>query len=701
MRHTPLTAAIAALLVSPLPVLAAPAAEEAASASTLEEVIVTAQRREEKLQEVPVAVTAFSAKAIEDAGIRSTADFIALTPNVSFDQSFTVGNSFVTIRGVEQINNADSPVAIVVDGVPQGNQKQFRMQLFDVERIEVLKGPQGALYGRNAIGGAINIITRAPTNEFEGWLRVGTGSGAAKNGTLVLSGPLVDDRLLFRVSADYRSSDGLITNPYLDEKVDFYKGKDFRGRLTWHASDSVDVDLRYSYSDDKGGSTYDVAIPPTTVDPSNVQDMPPIADILGHSQRRTDDAAFKLDWQVGGGTFTWITGYTDLREKYYGSLGFCNPVDCPGGLFGFLGSVDQAQNLDVKLLSQEARFASAADQPVRWIAGGYYLDTKRDLLTSAHLIDLGNFEFVHNDEHNDNTAYAGFGQLDWDILDRTTLGVSLRYDKDQREQTDKGTGTKRKISFDAWQPKATLSYKFTDAQLGYLTYSQGFRSGGFNGIGQLDPFKSEVLVNYEAGYKSTWLDKRVTFNVSAFLQHDRDFQFFYVDLNAGGAQVIANLSRVEMQGLEADLQAMVAPGWQVYAALGLLDSKIKEYDQSLTVPAEIDNKTPKTVPVKFNLGTQYDWSVGAGLRMGVRVDYEHRGKKYWHTDNVDVMDPVDLLSARLSLSGEQWELAVSGRNLLDKYYFEDFNSIPFTGLDKYIGWPTQPRSWSAEFRYNF
>jgi iron complex outermembrane receptor protein len=145
----------------------------------LEVVVVTAQRREQELQDVPVSVTAFSETAINDAGIKNTADFMALTPNVSFDQSFTVGNSYVTMRGVEQINNADSPVAIVVDGVPQGNQKQLKMDLYDIERIEVLRGPQGALYGRNA-SRAINIITKQPTNEFSGFAALGGGSGSGR-----------------------------------------------------------------------------------------------------------------------------------------------------------------------------------------------------------------------------------------------------------------------------------------------------------------------------------------------------------------------------------------------------------------------------------------------------------------------------------------------------------------------------------------
>jgi len=143
----------------------------------LEEVVVTAQRREQSLQDVPIQVAAFSGQAIQDAGISTTEDFINLVPNVGLDDSFTYLNTFVTVRGVAQINNADSPVAIVIDGVPQNNQKQFKMNLFDVERIEVLKGPQGALYGRNAIGGAINIITRAPGEELNAFGQVRYGEG--------------------------------------------------------------------------------------------------------------------------------------------------------------------------------------------------------------------------------------------------------------------------------------------------------------------------------------------------------------------------------------------------------------------------------------------------------------------------------------------------------------------------------------------
>lgn len=693
-------ALLLAVTIYSLPLAYSHAADAPSSADRLEEVVVTAQRREEKLQDVPVSVTAFSETAIKEVGIRNTADVMALAPNVSFDQSFTVGNSFITMRGIEQINNADPPVAVVVDGVPEGSQKQLKMELFDVERIEVVEGPQGALYGRDAIGGAINIITKQPTNQFTGFAQIGGGQGNEREGVFAASGPIIPDQLLFRVSGEYKSFDGQIENSYLNEKVDFYTAKDFRAKLLWLAADDLKVDLRFSHTDNFGGATYDVAIPNTVADPSNVQSIDPHADILGKSELQSEEGTLKADWALKPGTLTWITGWTKLNEMYYGSLGFCNPVDCPGGFFG-LGSLDQHQDLDVRLTSHELRFTSDEKQPVRYIVGAYYLSTHRYLLTTAHLLDVpGQPAIVDSNEYDDNTAYAGFAQIDWDIAAATTLDVSGRYDEDRRNQTDQGTGGQRSRSFDAFQPKLTLSQKFDPNQLGYFTYSTGFRSGGFNGIGQLDPFKKELLRNIELGYKSTWLDQRLTFNLAAFLERDTDFQFFYVDLAAGGAQVIANLSSVQIKGGEMEAQMVLTPGWTAYMNLGLLDPSIRAFNTNLGVPASIGNKTPKTVPEKINVGTRKEWTFD-GYKTAVRIDLEHRGRKYWDTSNVDVMNALNLLSVRISLQKGPWELAVSGRNLLNKYYFEDFNARTFSGLPNNIGWPAQPRWVGATLRYDF
>jgi len=665
----------------------------------LEEIVVTAEARAENLQDVPVAVTAFSAQDIADAGIESTADFIALTPNVSFDDSFTVGNSFVAIRGVTQINNADSPVAIVVDGVPQNNQKQFKMDLFDIERIEVLKGPQGALYGRNAIGGAVNIVTKAPTDDFEGFVTVGAGNGSSSKIQAGISGPAAEDKVYFRLSASYRDFDGLIDNQFLGTEVDFEESTDFRGKLLVNATDELKLDFRLATSKLEGGAVYDSAFFDNTGPNNTNQERLPVTDILGTSERNIDEATFKLDWATDAGTLMYIAGYTDIEEDYFGDLDFCNPVDCPAGFFGF-GQVDQLQDLDVELISHELRWTSPDEQRLRWAAGAFLIDTDRSLSTVATLVDLGNVPIVASTEENDNSAYAVFAQFEYDLSEALELSASIRYDEDEREQTDAATGDSRSVTYDATQPKVTLTWTPAENRLWYFTYASGFRSGGFNGIGGRE-FADENVDNIEIGFKSRWMNDRLLLNAAAYRADSEDFQFFFVDVNAGGAQVIDNLDEVALEGLEVEVEALITPDWSVFGALGLQDSDIEAIDPDLPVPASIGNRTPKTTESTLNLGTQFRFPVSNALDGMVRLDYERRGDRYWHPDNVDVMDPVSLLNARIRIGTEKWDLTLWGRNLTDEFYYEDFNAQPFSGLPWNIGFATRPRTYGIEFRYDF
>jgi iron complex outermembrane recepter protein len=676
--------------------------QQASEQVALEEIVVTAQRREQNLQDVPVAVTAVTSRDIEARGIESTRDILPLTPNVTYDESFTVGNSFVSVRGVAQINNADSPVAIVVDGVPQNNQKQLRMELFDIERIEVLKGPQGALYGRNAIGGAVNIVTKAPSNALDGWVEAGVGSGNLRSISGAVSGPVVEDRLLFRLTGAYKDTDGNIDNTYLGKEVDFLESKDVRARFLVLPSDAVTIDVRASYSNLDGGAVMDASMDPAQADNANRRVLPH-SDILGASEREIKDAAIKIDWRTGAGTFTSISGYTDLSESYYGDLDFCNPVQCPSGIFGLGPQADQRQILDVELLSQELRFTSPDDRALRWIAGAFYINTQRDLQTVGNLLvpSLPPIPLVDSIESNDNDAFSVFAQADYDFTPRTTLGVSLRYDEDRREQTDAGDVARptRKATFDEVQPRVVLSHKLTDEQLAYASYATGFRSGGFNGIGGR-LFEPETLRNFELGYKSTWLDDRLRLNAAVFQSRSDDYQFFYIDFNAGGAQVIDNLKEVEFVGGEIEWQAQVTRAWQVYGSVGLLDSDIRDFDPTLTVPTQRGNRTPKTQKSSIALGTQIEFPLGA-LNARVRIDYDRWGKRYWHPDNIDVRNPVDMLDLRVSVGNEHWTLSAWGRNLLDEFYWQDFNSVRFGAPGVDLGSAAQPKTYGLDFRYHF
>ncbi|MFV3128904.1 TonB-dependent receptor [Niveispirillum sp. KHB5.9] len=659
----------------------------------LEEIIVTAQKRAEKLQEVPVSVTAFSAGMVEDAGIKTAEDFLSLTPNIRMVQSFTVGNSFVTVRGISQINNNDPSVAVVVDGVPQANQKQLSQQFFDIERIEVLKGPQGALYGRNSIGGAINIITRQPKDRMEGSAELGYGNGDSWSATAAIGGPVVKDKLLFRAAASYQDSDGLITNSFLDRKADFYQDKTGRLQGTWLAAEDISVDARASLSRTEGGAVLYSQFGTTGL--SNATHIKPTENVLGESQRDMDDLSLKVDWDFGAATLTAITAYSTVKESYRGDLDFSSAR--------VLG---QGQDLDVDMLSQEVRLTSPNDQPFRWIGGAYYLHTDRALRTTVFLDNNGTIAgftplVVFGDETNDNDAYAVFGQGAFDVTQKLELSAALRYDSDQRQQTDLlRNNAVREKTFRKWQPKFTAKYQWTDAVMSYATFSTGFRSGGFNAP-TVNPaiFAKETTTNYEAGFKATMADGRVVLNGSAFRTKLRNAQIFKVDLTAG-AQIIDNIRRATLTGLELELQARLALGWDLFGGLGITDSEIRDFDGTA---AYRGNQLPSNTKATLNVGSQYSFDITDSLGGLLRFDIDHRGKQYYTADNIDFRKSVTLIDLRAGLTYGDWSLTAYVRNLTDKQYFAEYADAKWSGsaTGQDLGQLSRPRSYGVTAKARF
>ena len=686
---------------------AAAAAASAPAADTLvqtiETVTVTAQGRAQALQDVPVSVKTFSAKEIEKSGITSTQDFINLTPNVAFDQSFTFANSFVTIRGVSQLNNADSPVAVVVDGVPQNNQKQLKMDLFDVQRIEVLKGPQGALFGRNAIGGAITIETRQPTSTVEGFAGLEAGNGGALTASAGISGPIVDNKVLYRIAGESMRSDGLITNTYLGQKVDKIGHDDsLRGKILVYATDDLKLDFRLSANNYEGGATWD-----SVVKSGDANDIDaPRSDILGRTEGHSADFSFKASYGLDAGTLTAITSYTDLVEKYRGDLDFSNPVDRPGGFLGLGFQAGQGQDLSVKMTSQEIRFTSADEKPFRWIAGTLFLNTRRNLETRAFADTDGSRDqyddpaknLIDRNEHNDNDAWSVFGQVEQDFSPATTLAAGLRWDSDRRDQHDVVNGTEQKKTFSAVQPKLTLTQHFTKDVIGYGTYSTGFRSGGFNAPG-LGGFKAERLSNFEAGVKSTLLDKHLLLNASVYYADSHDFQYFFTNA-ATGAQFIDNIDKVHIKGLDLDFTWLLAGGLQVDGGVGTTDSRIRA---NASNPTTVGNYTPKASPYKVNLGLQYTTRLAAGLSGYGRFDLEERSKRYWQIDNADVEKAMALMNLRMGLSTEKdvWSGYLFVKNLGNKQYYADYNPAAYSGLGYAIGSRAEGRQYGIGGKYRF
>ncbi|WP_323799750.1 TonB-dependent receptor [Parasphingorhabdus sp.] len=705
-------------------------------------IVVTAQFREQNIQDIPASITAFDALTIEEAGLQETQDFVNLVPNLSLDDSFTYANTFVVVRGVTQVNNADSPLAIVIDGVPQNNQKQFKMDLFDIERIEVLKGPQGALYGRNAIGGAINIVTKQPTNDFEGKLSATIQNGIGLNANAALSGPIVEDKILFRIGGSYKYSDGLIRNIFVNEDVDFIDHDySVRGKIQIIPSDSSNIDLRASYQNFQAGSSYDVPVR-HNADPSirnaSVNDsiFSPNENIVGLTNGEVFDASLKWDVETQIGTVTGISSYTDLKEVYRADIDFSNQAFDPtfagfAGLLGFFDSigvfptppgtigVGQGQDLNVELMSQEIRLVSPDDYTLRYILGGYFIHTNRGLRTRLFADQNGQREqidntalvFVESNESNSNNAWSIFGQLEFDISDSLTLQGALRYDEDLRKQTDVTSGLMRKDKFTSVQPKVTLTYDVNEDVLLYATYSTGFRSGGFNApVVTFPTFRDETLTNYETGFKSEFADRRVRLNGSLFFANSKDFQFFFLDL-ATGQQIIQNLEDVDIWGFEADLQFSLTDTLSLNGGIGYTDTKIKAIgsqalidglnNAGVNTASIIGNRTPKTTDWNANLGIQSEHQISDQIRAIFRVDYEYRGHKYWQIDNQDVQDPLHLVNLRGTLTNDNWSLTAFVKNLTNERYYTDFNPGEFLGLAVDLGFPSKPRIYGAEMTFRF
>ena len=703
----------------------------------LEEIIVTARLRSEGLQDVPISETVFTAQTIDDANIKSPGDFIALTPNVTLVESQSAGISFLSIRGITQVRNAESPVAVVVDDVLQINSRQLTRQLFDVERIEVLRGPQGALYGRNATGGAILITTKQPTNSIEGHITAGIGEEEEYSIEGALSGALIKDKLLFRVAGNYLERGGYFNNITLNRKVDFFEEVNFRGMLKWMISDKLTADLRVGITRSEGGSInfqyqpalygpdgFPTAFDFTIADADQV-DRNFYANNLGDNNRDIDEFSLKLNYSGGWGTLTSITSVNRV-EEYVGGDQFPYSAATsitPAPPFPFFDG-GQNQFTDVDAWSQELRMTSPGDQKFRWMFGAYYLETDRfnsnptslDLEQGILRIERQPFfgdptnptqTFLADD--NDNTASAVFGNIAIDLSDAFEASLALRYDKDQRRQfvsldnTAGQPGAQNRGTYDKLQPKLTLRYRATENVNIYGSWGEGFRSGQFNanGVGALaeaagivgvnDTVGEEITETLEFGVKANLAGGRVRIN-GAIFDTTVEGQHYFVFVAPVNAQVLLNINEIQLQGFEVEAIASLAEGFDAYLSYGYTDSEIKDYSIDQTT---VGNRSPYVPESTFNVGAQYRKAVSQNVGIFVRADYEQRGKQFWDPQNSTARSAIGLLNVRLGLEDLEgkWSLTGTVSNATDEIYNAEYVAQ--------VTEPGLPRAWRIQLRYNF
>ena len=480
-----------------------------------------------------------------------------------------------------------------------------------------------------------------------------------------------------------------------------------------------------------------------TADPNNAFDFSRLnadtvvrsfcANNFGLNTRDMDELTLKADYDLGFATLSAIVSHNKVVE-YLQADQF--PYTATTNLFGLFDGT-QTQFVNVKSNSYELRLTSPTRKGVRWMAGVYGLKTDRFISTTVGS-DLGaGFERITHDpafassinptlswfaDNNHNKASAAFGNVDFDFTPSFEGSVALRYDRDEREQqvdarqttglpspactaTNPAACTKH-ATYSAMQPKVSLRYKASDGAIAYASFGKGFRSGQFNqsGVGAAaagatppvngvkDEIGAELTKSFELGYKTELAGGKVKLNAALFHTEVRNAPYF-VFIGAVGAQVLVGIDKVQLIGGEVEAVANLAPGLDAYAGLGITNSDIKAYAVN---PALTGKQAPYVPGASANLGAQYRFPVGAGMRMVLRGDIVHKGKQYWDPENSTARSALTLLNLRAALedASGRWSTALSVNNATDKAYNAEWVAGGFSA-------PAAPRIVRLDARYNF
>jgi len=690
------------------------------------EIVVTAERRAADLQSVPIAITAMTGDQLDRSGIQSTQDLQVRTPGLVFTTNASYGQPYIRGIGSDFLSaGADPSVAVNVDGVYQTRATAALQDLFDIDRVEVVKGPQGTLYGRNATGGAINIITRDPGSSFEaaGDMLYGNYDKLRLRG--VVNVPLVDDRLALRASGYFTRRDGYTDNLELGKKLDGEHVWAVRAKLK--ASLTPDLTITLGGDLTREDSTRNLAPKLNPLYPA------PSLDLLGaeiiddpRTVRNNDANALDvrrsaaqatIDWRLGVVNFKSITSYAHTSNSL--------ALDLDATEVNFAhDTLDEKSDA----FSQELQFSSSNDTAFSWIVGAYYLHEKAQQHFQVFLSPFA--ATIAYPVSNKVDAYALFGQGKYKLTDRLGLIAGLRYSHERKRAgftnivTDPAgiitsvpgggiftTAFDSKASWKAWTPKFGAEYQLADKVMLYASATRGFKSGGFNLLGSGERFAPEYVWSYEAGLKSTLLDKRLRLNLAAFHYDYSGLQVNRYNPTTGGATTtITNAASASIDGIDADIVAVLARGLELDGGVSILDAKYQNFlsanpdaanpfvDQDLS-----GNTMPRSPKFTFNLGLQYSLDLIERGTLTLRGETRRQSHIWFDQFNATGVEQGSYMLFNGSISWtsghDRWRVQLFGRNLTDKLYRQ--STIRATSTTGTLDFWGAPRTYGVEigFRY--
>ena len=635
--------AITAALAAPALAFSQDSDEENARAESarVDRIVVTARRQEETLQDAPVAVSAFSSQDIANQGLSNIDDLARFAPGLSFSQTFGRSGDRPVMRGQSNVLagvqfGVESGTAYFIDGVYfNGDIQSINFEALD--RVEVIRGPQSALLGRNTYAGAINFITRDPTNEFTGNAKVLLARHDEREFNGSISGPLIDDQLYFRLGARYFEYGGEHVNTLTGRKMGSEETKGLDAGLIWDATPDLRARLNFMYKEDNDGplpiflhpSTFNncepgfrsaafrrAFFPPIRGGGPIVSDNPfqyfcgaieafpellqantePLPD--GTPDGTAFDGIFSeqyfvglnLDWNIDGWTLTSQTGWRDETRRFGSDSDFTDAfvVFLPPGVPVPPGTGPLFMNTstsEISEWSQEFRIASPADRNLRFLAGVFYYDYQFEQRSLTFENPRSGNPFGNTDEI---TNQAIFGLVSYDVNDQLTITGEIRYQDEEKTRRDLQPQTGAELflgkeSFTATTPRLTIDYQIDSDRMAYFTYARGAKPGGLNGsIGEpigFPTYAQETSNNFELGLKSTWLDGRLLANVALYFIDAKDVQLTTaLPSQDGGAitSVATNQGAAETFGIELEMRALINDKLTLIGSYALADSEFTE-----------------------------------------------------------------------------------------------------------------------------
>ena len=742
---------IAAAVAAALP---ATALAQQPGVAALEEILVTARRMEESLQDVPAAITAFSEETIERIQATDSTGLQGIVPNLNIVQGRGSSNATnIYIRGIGQpdaLQTFDPAIGFYVDDVYYSRIRGTQFELYDIERIEVLRGPQGTLYGKNTIGGALRVITRRPGDEFEGLAQATVGDYDQVEGRLLLSGPLTDS-LSGGVALLRAKRDGYVTNPVTNEDYNDRDVFSARVALAWDPSDSVSVDWSADYTKEDNAMVLGQPLntltalltgAPILVLPADVPEFDfkatPTPGLPNSTEMTHEGTALNVAWDISESfTLRSITAYRKLEYTDY--------IDIDATI---LETGDVLVDVDQDQVSQELQ-ANWESGAWKFVGGLFYLKEDVESHQEAYADDLligpGGFTFLRTiDDALENTSWAAYANVSYAITERLNVAAGVRY-TDETKEYGRTTSTFSNFPFfldppgiiiypftqdpafaftikDTWtdtSPMLSMDFQATDNVMLYGRIAQGFKSGGFNGRannpGEQAPYDPEEVMSYEIGLKSDWAEGSVRANVAVFYNDYTDFQARVsgtaTDPGTGLPSpelTVLNAGSLDIYGAELEFSYQPTAALLLDAQVGYLDAEYGEFDDVRF--ASFDGSRAFQEPAfspewTARLGAAYEWSLGDHGSLRLAGSARFRSRMALAVDNTFINSDVEIdglfqddycvydASLMWTLMDGGHSLSLNGRNLSDEVYRTDGQEFSSVG-DIRTAYYGAPRTYS-------